>query len=47
VAVTTSTIVYVTYTTNGIAWAKQSVNFPDITAPEELGSQFHARFFRA
>jgi len=47
VAVTTSTIIYKTYTTNGIAWAKQSVTFDDITAPNELGSQFHFRFFRA
>jgi hypothetical protein len=47
VAVTTSTIIYKTYTTNGIAWAKQSVNFDDITVPNELGSQFHWRFFRA
>lgn len=46
VAVTTSNTIYVTYTTNGVAWAKQSVSFPDIAVPEELGSQLHFRFFR-
>jgi hypothetical protein len=45
-AVTTSSITYKTYTTNGTAWSKQSVAFNDIVAPNELGSQFHFRFFR-
>ncbi len=47
VAVTTSTTIYKTYTTNWIAWAKQSVAFDDIPVADELGSQFHWRFFRA
>jgi len=46
VAVTTSTTIYATVPTNGIAWAKKSFNFPDIVVPNEMGSQFHFRFFR-
>lgn len=47
VAVTTSTTIYKTFATSGTAWTKQSIAFDDIPAPEELGSQFHWRFFRA
>jgi hypothetical protein len=46
VAVTTSTIIYVEFAASGTAWAKRSVNFPNIVVPNELGSQFHFRFFR-
>jgi hypothetical protein len=46
VAVTTSTTIYKTVTLGTAAWAKQSFAFDDITVPEELGSQFHWRFFR-
>jgi hypothetical protein len=46
VAVTTSTTIYKTVTLGTTAWAKQTFEFDDITVPEELGSQFHWRFFR-
>jgi len=46
VPVTTSTTIYTTVTTLWIAWAKQSSDFPDITAPDYLWAQLHGRFFR-
>jgi len=46
VAVTSSTTIYLEFAASGTAWAKQSHSFADITIPNELGSQFHFRFFR-
>lgn len=46
VAVTTSTTIYNEFATRWTAWAKHSVAFANIPVPEELGSQFHWRFFR-
>jgi len=46
IAVTASTKIYIDSVVSGIAWAKKSVSFADITPPNELGTQFHFRFFR-
>jgi hypothetical protein len=46
VATTTSTTIYLTASTTGTAWAKISSEFPPITIPNEIGAQFHFRFFR-
>ncbi len=46
VAVTTSTTIYVTADIGTTAWLKQNIVFPDIPVPDELGAQFHFRFFR-
>lgn len=46
IAVTTSTIVYITVPAPTIAWAKESFEFPDIVVPDELGAQGHYRFWR-
>lgn len=46
VAVTSSTTIYAESAMSGTAWAKKSVTFNSITIPNELGSQFHFRFFR-
>lgn len=46
VAVTTSTTIHVTADIGTVAWMKKNVVFPDIPVPDELGAQFHFRFFR-
>jgi hypothetical protein len=46
VATTTSTTIYLTASTTGTAWAKISSEFAPITIPNEIGAQFHFRFFR-
>jgi len=46
VAITTSTTINLTGAVPTTAWEKKTFQFPEITAPEELGSQFHFRFSR-
>ncbi len=46
VAVTTSTTIYAHDKAGGTAWAKKTTTFAPITIPNELGTQFHFRFFR-
>jgi hypothetical protein len=46
IAITTSTTIYIEFAASGTAWAKQSQAFANITPPNELGVQFHFRFFR-
>ena len=46
VAVTTATTLLITVPLLTTAWAKHTFAFADITAPDQLGSQMHWRFYR-
>lgn len=45
-AITTSNIIYLTATLPATAWEQKVLTFADITAPENIGCQYHFRFFR-